>query len=481
MAIHYRKKQNTLYRKVAEDIEHMIVRGTYKEGVKIPSIRQMSSHFNVSINTIKESYALLETRQLIEGRPQKGYFVKNTNNKDLEISRIEEFYEPVTREIPANQIYQRVLKDLLNPENAPLGVAIASPSILPVQDISSLITSLTEEQKKLCLAYAPAEGLVELRIAIARKLIDCGLTISADEILITAGCEEAIFMALSAITKNGDTIAIQIPMYFNLIPMFRNLGLKIIEIPSDPVTGIYLEVLDYAIKNNNIKACVVISNFSNPTGSSIPDENKKKLTEILVKAEIPLIEDDIYGDLHFGEKRPTACRTFDNSGNTLLCSSFSKTVSPGLRVGYILPGKFKDSIIQRKMAANICTSTVPQLLLSNYLDSGGFYRQLRKLCRETSLRMEKLRNDVTEFFPQGTRKTDPKGGYTLWVELPGNVSGLDVYNRAIKEKISIVPGCLFSQDDYFDNFIRLDAGCYTEDVYPAVIKLGEIIMELLFL
>ncbi|MCK5153462.1 MAG: PLP-dependent aminotransferase family protein, partial [Spirochaetales bacterium] len=387
MAIHYRKKQNTLYRKVAEDIERMIARGLYKEGTRIPSIRQMSDHLNVSINTVIEAYALLETRQLIEGRPQKGFFVKNISIQKLQVLESQNFYEPVTRDIPEDMIYQKIMKEIMDPNLVPLGAAAVSPSILPIQDINPLIASLSEEQKKLCLTEAPTEGLVELRSAIARKLIDSDLTLSIDEIIITAGCVEALYLSLSAITQPGDTIAIQTPIYFNLVLMFRNLGLKIIEIPSDPINGIYLEVLEYVIKHNNIKACVVISNFSNPTGSSIPDGNKKKLTEILKEADIPLLEDDVFGDLYYSGKRPTTCRTFDGSGNTLLLSSFSKTVFPGFRVGYIIPGKFKNRIIQIKMGVNICTSTIPQLLLTNYLESGGFYRHLRKLRRETAVRM----------------------------------------------------------------------------------------------
>jgi len=480
MAVHYKKKQNTLYQKVARDIESMIARELYKKDTKIPSIRQMSMLMKVSINTIKEAYSLLENKQLIEGRPQKGYFVKTLNSADLPVSVSREYYEPVSKEISEDHIFQRVLKEIMNRDNVPLGAAIASPSLLPVQDFSSLISSLTDEQKKMCLTYAPTEGLVELRQAIVRKSIDCGLNLTINDVVITSGCEEALFLALSAITVPGDIVAIQSPIYCNLVLMFRNLGLKILEIPSDPIDGISLDALEYAIHNNKIKVCLVISNFNNPSGSLLPDENKIRLTEILKKSDIPLLEDDVYGDLYFDENRPSTCRTYDNSGNTILCSSFSKTISPGLRVGYIIPGKFKDKVIQRKMGFNICTSTISQLLLTNYLESGGFYKQLRKLRHEISIRMTNLRKDVAELFPKGTRMTDPRGGYTLWVELPGNVSGLDIYERAIKEGIAIVPGGLFSQNHYFENFIRLDAGCYTDDIRISVKRLGEITMELLF-
>jgi len=480
MAIHYRKKQNTLYRKVADDIELMIVKGIYEEGSRIPSIRQMSDHFSVSINTIKEAYSLLETRQFIEGRPNAGFFVKNAIVRDFPTFNSEDFHEPVTRDIPENLIYQKILREVLNPDHVPLGAAVASPSILPLQDINTLIASLTEEQKERCLTYGPIEGIKELRSAIVRKLVDCGLTLSVDDIIITAGCVEGIFLALSVLTQPGDTIAIQSPIYFNLFPMFRNMKLKIIEIPSDPVKGISLEVLQYAIRQKNIKACIVISNYSNPNGSTIPDRDKLKLTEILKIAEIPLLEDDIYGDLNFSGQRLKTCRTFDDSGNTLLFSSFSKTVSPGLRIGFIVPGKFKDAILQLKMGMNVSTSSITQFILTNYLESGGFYRQLRKLCRESGNRMALLRSHISTFFPKGTRMTDPQGGYSLWIELPGNVSGLDLFNRAIEEGISITPGEIFSQDAYFENFIRLDSGCYTEELKPAVEMLGEMVNELLF-
>lgn len=480
MAIHYRKKQNTLYRKVADDIELMIAKGLYHEGSRIPSIRKMSENFSVSINTVKEAYALLETRQYIEGRPNSGYYVKNTDIKVMPQFNSQDFYEPVTRDIPENSLYQKILVEVLNPEHAPLGAAVASPSILPLNDINGLISSLTDEQKKRCLSYGDIRGLEDLRSAIARKLLDCHLTLSADDIIITAGCVEGIFLALNVMTAPGDTIAIQSPIYFNLFPMFRNLGLKIIEIPSDPFKGMSLDVLQYAIRNNDIKACVVIGNYSNPNGSTIPDEDKKRLAEILCEAQIPLLEDDIYGDLNFSGNRLKTCRTFDDSGNTLLFSSFSKTVSPGLRVGFIVPGRFKDKILQLKMCMNVSTSYINQFILTNYLNSGGYYRELRKLCRESASRMALLRKHIAEYFPNGTRMTDPQGGYSLWIELPGNVSGLDLFNKAIEEGISIVPGEIFSQDDYYENYIRLDSGCYTEDLKPAIIKLSQLVKGLLF-
>jgi DNA-binding transcriptional MocR family regulator len=481
MVIHYRKKQNTLYRKIADDIELMIIRGLYEEGKRIPSIRQMSENLQVSINTVKEAYALLETRQFIEGRPNSGYYVNNISARDFPHLKSEDYYEPVTRDIPENLIYQKILKEVLNPDHVPLGAAVASPSILPLQDFNALISSLSEEQRRICLSYAPIEGIKELRIAIARKLMDSGLSLSHNDIVITAGCVEGIYLALSVLTNPGDTIAIQSPIYFNLFPMFRNLGLKIMEIPSDPVTGISLDVLHYAIRQKEIKACIIISNYNNPSGSTIPDNHKEKLVEMLRNAEIPLLDDDIYGDLSFTGQRPKSCLSFDSSGNTLLFSSFSKTVSPGLRIGFIIPGKYKDEILQQKMAMNVSTSSITQLLLANYLNSGGFYRHMRKLCRELAMRMELLRTHVGEYFPKGTRMSDPKGGVSLWIELPASVSGLDLFNRSIQEGISIVPGEIFSQEESFRNYIRLDSGCYSEDLKWSIEKLGSFVNELLFL
>ncbi|MBB6482446.1 PLP-dependent aminotransferase family protein [Spirochaeta isovalerica] len=480
MSSHDEKKKQPLYQKVADDIESLILQGMYETGSRIPSIRKMSENLKVSINTIKEAYAILESRQLVEGRPHRGYFVKDIDVRKLQIPDPAHSFRPNTLEITGNFMFQRILEEVMDSRYVPLGMATASPSLLPLQDFSSLISSMTENQKKQSLMYAPPEGMPELRNVIAKKLLDSGLTLTANDILITSGCEEALFLALSAITSPGDTIAVQSPIYSNLVLTFKNLGLKILEIPSDPDDGISLDILEYGIEHNEVKACLVISNFNNPTGSVIPDKNKRRLTDILKTAGIPLLEDDVYGDLYFEGTRPSTCRTYDKSGNTVLCSSFSKTVSPGLRVGYIVPGKFKDAIIQHKIGSNICTSTISQLLLSNYLQSGGYYKQLRKLRSEVGERMKMLREDVRKFFPQGTKMTDPKGGYTLWVELPGNVSGLDLYEKAINENIAIVPGGLFSQNNLFRRFIRLDAGCYSRSISYAVARLGELTMELMF-
>lgn len=475
MAVHYKKKRDTLYSRVAKDISGMIESRVYSEGDKIPSIREMSHSMGVSINTIKEAYTLLENSGYIEGRPHVGFFVKKKVYKP-----VDRYYEPIPKSDSESILYQNILKEIMSPDYFPLGATVSSPSLLPLKDFNHLINSMTDEQKNLALTYAPTEGLSSLRVAIVKKLIDSGLHLDPEDVVITSGCEEAILLALSSITKPGDSVAVQAPVYCNLILTLRNLGLKLIEIPGDDREGVTPEVLQYVIENNSITACLLISNFNNPSGTLMSSDNKRAVATLLASNGIPLIEDDVYGDLYFGEKRPTTCRTYDSSGNTILCSSFSKTVSPGLRVGYIIPGKYRDRIIQRKMGMNICTSTISQLLLYNYLESGGYYRNLRRLRTEVGKRVKLLREDVLRYFPTGTRVNDPGGGYSLWVELPGGISGLDLYNIVIERGIAIVPGGLFSQRGSYESYIRLNAGAYTEDVEPAIKTLGEVVYKLLY-
>lgn len=479
MALHYKKQRDTLYRRVAKDISTMISNGVYSIGSKIPSIREMSHNMSVSINTIREAYTLLENNGLIEGRPHVGFFVKDKIVKSYE-RPVASYFEPLPSSDSEAILYQNILKEIMDTKYIPLGATVSSPSLLPLKDFNHLINSLSEEQRNLALAYAPTEGLPQLRVAIVKKLVDCGLHMDPEEVVITSGCEEALTLALSSVTKEGDSVAVQAPVYCNLILTLKNLGLNLVEIPGDDENGVTPEVLQYVIEHNNISACLLISNFNNPSGTLMTNENKREVTELLREYDIPLIEDDVYGDLYFGDKRPSTCKTYDSTGNTILCSSFSKTVSPGLRVGYIIPGRYKDRVVQRKMGMNICTSTISQLLLFNYLESGGYYKNLRKLRGEVGKRMKQMRHDVLTYFPPGTRANNPQGGFSLWVELPGGLSGLELYNRVIKEGIAIVPGGLFSLRGSYESYIRLNAGAYTEEVREAIKTLAKIIYSILY-
>jgi DNA-binding transcriptional MocR family regulator len=298
-------------------------------------------------------------------------------------------------------------------------------------------------------------------------------------LLITSGCVEAVLLALRATCKTGDTIAVESPFYFNFLQMIAFLGLKALEIPSTPREGISIEALRYAIEQNRISACLVITNFGNPLGSLMPDERKRELVELLASHEIPLIEDDIYGDLGFANDRPSTAKSFDHSGLVIYCSSFSKTIAPGYRVGWAIAGRFQAEMERLKMMMNLAVASPPQLALAEFLSTGGYDHHLRTIRRIYARNISQMMDAVVRYFPEGTCMTRPAGGFILWVEMPVGTDAIKLYNQAFERGISIVPGPLFSLSGKYGNYIRLSSALWNERVESGIRTLGELAQELL--
>jgi DNA-binding transcriptional MocR family regulator len=276
-----------------------------------------------------------------------------------------------------------------------------------------------------------------------------------------------------AVCKPGDTVVFESPIYFNLLQLLKQQNLKIIEIPSSDTDGINLETLQFVLENNPVKAMFSISNFNNPMGFTMPSWKKKKLVKLLAGFDIPLIEDDIYGDIGF-EQRPDICKSYDTSNNVILCSSFSKTIAPGIRIGWIVPGKHFDQIIKAKTLMNLATPSLYQIAVARFLKEGGYERHLRKLRKKLLEQVKLLRQCIFESFPPGTCVTNPDGGFLLWVELPQPVNTLSVYHEALEKKILIAPGELFSVKGKYTNCMRLNAGIWNKEVEAAIRYLGRL-------
>jgi DNA-binding transcriptional MocR family regulator len=305
-----------------------------------------------------------------------------------------------------------------------------------------------------------------------------GCQLSSNDIVITSGGTEAIDLCLHAVCKPGDIVAIESPMYFGTLQIIEVHGLRALEIPTNPRDGISLEALQFAIEHNPIKAVLTISNFSNPLGSCIPDEKKKELVQLLTRYDIPLIDNDVSGEIHFTEKRPHVTKAFDKKGLVMLCSSFSKDISPSLRVGWVAPGRYKSVVEWLKFTLSASTATLPQMAIAEFLDSGGYDHHIRRLRREYANNAAMLSQAVTRNFPAGTRVTRPSGGYVLWVQLPESVDSLELYSLALQGGITITPGYLFSPTNQFQNFIRLNAAAWNRPIERALEKLGGLVNDL---
>ncbi len=465
------------YQELAERIADLIGHGIYPQGERIPSVRQMSQQQNLSISTVLQAYGLLERQGLIEPRPQSGYYVR---------AHVEErLPEPETSSpqldpshVSLHDLVMMLMRDSANPNLAQLGAALPHLDERLIQTINRIMAKIIRQHGVDAHQYQFPPGLDALRVQIARRMVNAGCSLSPGEILITCGGTEAIDFSLHAVCRPGDIVAIESPSYFGTLQTLEAHGLRALEIPTHPRDGISLEALEFAIEHNRIHAVVVISNFNNPLGSKMPDERKKDLVDLLSKHEIPLIENDVCGELYFGEKRPVVCKAFDTKGLVILLSSFSKDISPGLRLGWVAAGRYSSEIEWLKFTLSASSPTLPQIAVAEFLEGGGYDQHLRRIRREYAHNVELMSDAVMHYFPERTRLTRPSGGFILWVQMPANVDSLELYKMALQSGITLAPGHVFSATSQFPNFIRLNAATFNYATERAIERLGGMVKDL---
>lgn len=466
-----------LYEQVADNITRLIERGTYRPGDRIPSVRQLSQRHGISISTVLQAYYLLEDRGLIEARPQSGYYVRAHLPSALpEPSISTPVLDPT--QVNVRDLAMRMLHDTMNPHLLQLGAAIPHPDLLATRKLNRIMASIARHAASESSLYEFPPGWEPLRVQIAQRALHSGCELAPDDIVITSGCVEAMDLCLRAVCRPGDTVAIESPIYYGILQDLESLGLRALEIPTHPRYGINLEALRFAIEHTSVRACLVISNFNNPLGSCIPDEYKKELVALLAQHDIPLIENDIYGELYFSEHRPTVAKAYDRKGLVMLCSSFSKDLAPGYRVGWVAPGRFKSTIEWLKFTSSVATATLPQWAIAEFISSGGYEHHLRRIRRAYAERIARLTQAIERYFPAGTKVTRPGGGFVLWVELPESVDSLELYGMALNIGITLAPGLLFSANQGYRHFVRLNAAYWSDQAERAIQQLGELILEL---
>ena len=472
-------KSDHKYLEVADRIERLIERKILKVGDKLLSVRALSKEQGISLSTAFQAYYSLESKGLIEARPQSGYYVKYSPEHILDLPKVS---DPVDDAVPVSidDMIQSVYSNLNSSGNV-LNFSMATPSIklLPAAKLNKAVLQAIRDSKSSCLNYEHIQGNASLRKQIARQAFNWGGAPSDEDIVITAGAVEALSLCVKAITKPGDSVAIESPTYFAIFQVMESHGLKVVEIPTDPINGLDLDYLEQAIPRFDIKACLCVNNFNNPLGSCMPDDRKKRLVDMLGKREIPLIEDDIYGELYFGKTRPRTCKSFDKKGLVLLCASFSKSLAPGYRVGWTIPGKFKDKVIRLKRMHTVSTNTLAQAAIANFLSNGRYELHLRHLRKALHTQSLRYLQAISEYFPEDTRITRPQGGFTLWIEMNKKINAYKLHKRALqKYGIGIAPGQIFSSQGLFENCFRISYGePWNDQIEEGIKTLGKLVKE----
>lgn len=468
-----------LYMQVAAGLEKMIADEVLLIGDKLPSVRLLSEEYGISMGTAFQAYYHLEGKGLIESRPKSGYYVRFNHKRFPELPKMI-LTDALSHEVSVKEMITSIYSDIASGDVLNFAIAVPDLSLLPYAKINKSVMHALRNSKDHCMNYEYTQGSIELRKQVAKLAFNWGGKVKPDEVVITSGCLEAITLCLKAVTNYGDTVAVECPTYFGIFQAMENMGLKVVEISSDPVSGADLECLENAIKKYSIKACVFIPNFNNPMGSCMSDTNKKRLVEIITKNNIPLIEDDIYGELYFGKNRPKTCKYYDSKGLVMHCSSLSKSLSPGYRIGWAIPGKFTDQVKQMKRMHNISCPTITQAAMAHFLQHGRYEYHLKSLRKALYTQSLRYLQAIIDHFPAGTKVSRPQGGFIVWVELDKKIDTFKLRTEAMKHKISIVPGRIFSVSCNYSNCIRLSFGKpYTEDTDYGLMMLGKLIRKML--
>lgn len=467
-----------LYARLVSRIEKQIRQNLLKVGDKLASVRALSSEQGVSISTVYKAYVELENMGMIEARPKSGYYVKFSQALYHQAPDV----KPPQRQIEQANVTEMialVAQNLSGEEVIKFSRSAPPLELLPLARLSKSMMEAIRKSPSDNVNYENLQGNVSLRKQIAKNAFNWGGQVTEKDIVTTQGCMEALVFCLRAVTKPGDTVAIESPTYFGIFNIMLSLDLKALEIPVDPDTGIDIDYLTRAMNEVDIKACLFVTNFSNPAGSCMPDERKQQLVNLITDKKIPLIEDDIYGEIYFGKSRPRTCKSFDKKGWVMLCSSISKSLAPGYRVGWCIPGRFKDQIINIKMIHTITSATPTQAAIAHFFETGRYDLHMRNLRKALYTQCLRYMQAISTHFPAGTKISRPQGGYVLWVELDKSINAFELYQAAIVKKISIAPGQIFSTDARFTNFIRISFGIpYDDKIEQSFSILGELIKAL---
>ncbi len=446
-----------LYERICRQLLRQIGVGAYLDGDKLPSVRRMSQLFGVSVNTIMQCYHKLEADGVIEARPQSGFFVRSGKAGTPAL--------PARTPIPLLPVEISLSERVLHymelhaaPDMVRLGIALPAAQLLNVERVLKTLSDVLRHRPLEAWDYTHPNGHGALLHHLARRSLAHEVPVTADDILVTSGCMEAVAIALRCVSRPGDTVAVESPAYYGTLLMLEAHNRRVLEIPTSPRDGICLDTLERAFAERRVTACLFSANAQNPAGFTMPRENKARIAALAARYGIPLIENDIWGDTVYDATQATPAKAFDRHGLIIYCNSFSKTLIPGFRLGWAMPGRFQRRFREIKQLSTITSASAPQIAISRLLESGFYDHHIAGLRKHLHDQAMESAAEIEKYFPAGTRLNFPTGGCVLWVRLPSGVNAEALFQRAAAAGIHIFPGSVFSASGGLENHLRINVG-----------------------
>lgn len=468
-----------LYQQIARTLTQLIHNGTFKPNQRLPSVRETALTQGVSISTALQAYRQLEEQGLVQARPKAGYFVRRAQR----IAQPRLSAPPQRSFLLERQSRSEAFALLHQPGDRASfgGFTPQNSDLFDDERLRVAVGRASRVHRRSLTEYNKADtGRPALRQAVAQRALQLGCAFNSSDIVITASCTHAVSLCLRAVTSPGDVVALESPTFFGYLDLIESQGLRVLEIPTHPATGLSLQALELALDTQPVKAVLAAPTLSNPLGSVMPLQAKRRLVHLLAQRQVPLIEDVVFNDLLPGDERRKAAKAWDTGGNVMVCGSFAKTLTPGIRLGWVEAGRWRDTVATHKRLQGVATSVILEEALADLLTQGSYEAHLRRLSTHMRQRRHEARHLIALHFPAGTRVSNPPSGDTLWLELNDAINCMDLFQRCAREGITFGPGELFTATDRYRNCLRLNfSGPWNTGIMQALVRIGAIARDML--
>jgi len=462
------------YEYVAQQLREQIHTGQLRCGDPLPSLRSQSERLAVSKNTVIHAYQQLEAEGLIEPRARQGFFISHKSPAPA--------VSATPRPVRLGALALNVIRAASREDLQPLGSADPDTRFPARAQLYKIMARHARRRAYFMPAishYQPPPGDNLLRSRLAQHISETALSCQPQELIICNGVQEGISLSLRALAQPGDIIAVESPSFYGTLQCIEALGLKVLEIPSLPGEGIDQNRLAAALKAWPIKALLLNPNINNPLGFQMSAQAQRNLMQLTAPYQLPIIEDDVFGELHYQSHRAPPLKAMDTDGRVILCSSFSKSLDSDLRLGWLIAGRYYEELNYLKYVTTLASSGLIQEACAEFMAERRFPRHLRRIRRTYKQRGELYAEDMHRYMPADVTYSQPEGAYLSWLELPPHCSGDAVYQRALAENIAITPGSLFSTGGEYSHCIRLNFSVYDGNtaLRQALARVADLIRE----
>ena len=472
------------YLELARRLRADIRRHAYQVGDRLPSVRQYALSQGVSVSTVVRCHRHLEGEGYLETRSKSGTYVADWKAQqrmrqtlaaqpDAEPPQALRFEQLASLQHRTQQLHALTAQPL----KLALHLADATPHWYPCEALARAGQRQLRSHPLALGSPATGTGLPGLKKALVGHLARCGIDLTPPDLLVTSGATEALQLALRAVTRPGDTVAVESPVYFGILQTCEHLGLKVLEIPCVAGQGMSLEALEFALdQHGSVRAVVATPSFQNPLGTCMPDAAKRRLLAMAERHGMALIEDDVFGDFAPAQERPRPVKAWDRTGRVIYCGSASKSMAPALRVGWVAGGRYQRQLESLKLSTSLATPPFEQSVLAEFMVSGSLAAHVRRFRDRLAATKAPATRAVLEHFPLGTLIAGPDSGWWLWIELPCPVDTMVLLGAAIKRGIAFTPGALFSASGKFTHHLRLNiARPWDRSLEQGIRTLGQLV------